>query len=462
MTLTATYANDLSRVRLAITGAPASADYARVERSTDQITWSTVRGGDTVALNAGTGQLDDYEFTPGVPNHYRATYVDSAPISYVGAGTAAAGNNAPVTPGLPAGLVDGDVLLIWAAIRNTEGTVDTPAGWTRLVDAGNAALLGRRYTAGDTAPTVTFTGGVAGADTLAQAAGFRNAELVPAAANTVLNAAAQDITYPALTVPGDDHLVLICGWKQDEWTNVGMPVTEIGEPSSVTGDDAGICWCYIVETTRIDVVTGFFDITGGAAAISRGVTAAFRPADYAAREQTVITPAMTTVWIKNLQRPYLNRAVTVTDFSSITRPARAGVFDVVSRSLPVAVTDLRGSRRYTLTLTAANLDVAEDLEYCFATGEPVLVHVPAGCPFPGMYAVIGDITIERHSARTLRRFFDLPLTEVAAPPGTIVGDTVLWADIVAGFATWADLVAAEATWSDVLDRIADPADVIVP
>ncbi|PXY17344.1 hypothetical protein [Prauserella flavalba] len=462
MTLTAVYADDLSRVRLSITGAPAAADYARIERSTDQITWTTVRGGDTVALDAGAARLDDYEFTPGMPNHYRASYVDAALISYIGAGTAAVNNNAPVTPALPAGLVDGDVMLIWTAIRNTEATVDTPAGWSKLVDAGNAALLGRRYTPGDTAPTVTFTGGVAGADTLAQCSAFRNAELVPAAANTVLNAAEQDIPYPPLTVPGDNHLVLICGWKQDEWAGVGMPVTEIGEPSSVTGDDAGICWCYLIETDRIDVVSSFFDITGGAPAISRAVTAAFRPADLLSSEQTTVTPAMTRVWIKNLQRPYLNRAVTPTDFSDITRPARAGVFDVVSRSLPVAVTDLRGSRRYTLTITAANLDIAEELEYCFATGEPVLVHVPAGCPFPGMYAVIGDLRIEKHSKRTRRRFFDLPLTEVAAPPATIVGETVLWADIVAAFPTWADLVAEEPTWSDVLDRIADPTDVIVP
>ncbi|MBK1785139.1 hypothetical protein [Prauserella cavernicola] len=462
MTLTATYADDLSRVRLSITGAPAAADYARVERSTDLITWSTVRGGDTVPLTTGAGSLDDYEFTPGVPNHYRASYVDSAPVSFVGAGAAAAGVNAALTPPLPTGLLEGDLLLIWTAIRNTAGRPVVPAGWSTLVEVGNAALLGRRYLPGDTAPTVGFTGGVAGADTLAQCAAFRNAALTPATANTQINTSGQNIAYPPLTVPGDGHLVLIAGWKADDWAGVGMPVTEIGEPSSVTGDDAGIAWCYLVQSTQVNVVPGVFDVSGGAAAVSRAVTVAFRPADRLAAEQATVTPAMTGVWIKNVQRPYLNRRVVVTDFGQITRPARGGVFEVVSRSLPVAVTDLRGSRRYPLTITAANLDLAEDLDYCFATGEPVLLHVPPGCPFPGMYAVIGDISTDKHSKRTLRRFLELPLTEVAAPPGTLVGETVLYADLLAAFATYADLLATEPTYADVLDRIADPEDVIVP
>jgi hypothetical protein len=140
------------------------------------------------------------------------------------------------------------------------------------------------------------------------------------------------------------------------------------------------------------------------------------------------------------------------------------VFDVISRTMPIAVTDLRGSRRLSLTVTTVDLGAAEDLDARLAQGDPVLIHAPGGvdCPIPSMYAVVGDVAIDRHSKRTKRRFFDLPLTEVAAPASTIYSTTVVWADIVAAYATWADLLAAEPTWSDVLDYVAPVGEVITP
>lgn len=464
MTLTATYADDLSRVRLAFTSAPATADYALIERSTDQITWTTVRGGGTVVITAGAGSLDDYEFEPGVVNYYRASYVDLAPISFVASSAAVMDNNASVTPTLPAGIAAGDLLLILASIRNSgTGTVNTPAGWTALVTSGNMVLLGRRYVAGDTAPTITFAGGVANADTLAQMAAFRNTELLPDASTSQLNASAQNVAYPALTAPGDNHLLIVAGWKQDDWaTAVLGGSTQIGAPFSTAGDDAGQVWNYLIETAAGNVTANVFTVTGGAAAISRALVAFFAPAAYVTRDTANLTPNMTSIWLKNPRRPNLNTPITVTEFGPISRPARAGVFDVVSRTMPVAVTDLRGSRRMPLTVTTVDLGAAEDLDARLAQGDPVLIHVPGGvdCPVPTMYAVVGDVTIDRHSKRTKRRFFALPLTEVAAPAGTIYSQTATYADILAAYATYADLLAAEPTYSDVLDYVAPPVDVI--
>ncbi|MEU0467216.1 hypothetical protein ABZ215_24715 [Amycolatopsis sp. NPDC006131] len=465
MTLTATYADDLSRVRLAVTGAPAQADYALIERSTDQITWATVRGGDTVPLTSGAGQLDDYEFAPGVPNYYRASYVDSGAITSVGVTPAGpvTGDNAPLTPALPTAVAAGDLLLLFATIRNTAAAPNAPAGWSTLHTTGSTKIFGRRYVPGDAAPTVTFTGGAAGDSTAAVVWALRNAELAPEVSVWQNNASAQNIAYPGITAGGaGDRLTVLFAWKQAQHTGWGTPggFVDVTRVSNTAGSGDSLFVFLAAYPTTIPA--GTVTITGGAAAISKATLATFRRADYVTRDTAVVTPDMQVAWIKNVQRPYLNRAVTVTDWSAITRPARAGIIDVISRSLPVAVTDLRGSKRYTLTITAVDLDVAEDLDLCFSTGEPVLLHVPAGAPFPGGYYVIGDITMDRHSKRTKRRFFDLPLTEVAAPAGTIVGSTVLYADILATFATYADLLAAEPQYADVLDRIADPPDVIVP
>lgn len=176
-----------------------------------------------------------------------------------------------------------------------------------------------------------------------------------------------------------------------------------------------------------------------------------------------ITPTLDAVWLKSIARPFLNRAVTVTGFSDVSLPARGGVLDVLDRRLPVAVTGVRGSRRYTLEMTTETLEQAEALELFFSFGDPVFVHVPGGCVVPrSMYAFAGDVSISRRGAHdTERRYFAVPLTEIAAPDPTIVGYTVTWGGVVSGFATWDDVTTDFPTWLDVLQYVADPADEVV-
>jgi hypothetical protein len=205
--------------------------------------------------------------------------------SFVAAGTAAAANNAAVTPGLPAGLQGGDALLLFAAIRNSgTGTVSTPAGYTLLVDMGNAALFGK-YAAGtagsgstEGAPTVTFTGGVAGADTIAQCAAFRGTSITVETSTTQLNASAQNIAYPDVDVEHTNCLVLYLGWKQIDWTSVATiaGATEIGEPDTIAGTGTGLVWDFVQQTTAAGIDPGSFVVTGGVSAISRGAVVALR------------------------------------------------------------------------------------------------------------------------------------------------------------------------------------------
>ncbi|HKS46356.1 MAG TPA: hypothetical protein VJT49_14845 [Amycolatopsis sp.] len=458
--LTATYASDLSRVRLSFTSAPGAADYALIERSTDQITWTTVRGGSTVTITSGAGSLDDYEFTPGSVTYYRASYVDTADPAGIAVGTAVYGNNASVTPGLPAGALDGDLVLLLASIRNSgTGTVNTPAGWTQMFASGNMTLLGKRYVSGDTAPTITFANGVANADTMAQSALWRNTELVPVSSNSVLNASAQNVAWPGLTLPASTRTVLQLMWKQDDLTSVATPsgAAPIGTLSSTTGDDASMYWSAIFTALNAPpVASGTFTVTGGAAAISRGALVALRAADYVTRDTASITPALTQVWIKNLARPYMNTSLSnPVGLISIERKARAGIFDVVGRQLPVAVTDLRAGKTYTIGAQVTDATERTRLDLILSAGNTVLLQFPPSVRLSPMYAVIGDSTYDDESST-----YTLPLTEVAAPASTVVGATVLWQDIVSTYATWADLIAAKSTWADVLDIIGSPTNII--
>jgi hypothetical protein len=180
---------------------------------------------------------------------------------------------------------------------------------------------------------------------------------------------------------------------------------------------------------------------------------------------TTITPAQTAVWFKSITRPFLNRPVTVVSHGDITSPARNGVFPVIGRSFPIAVTDVRLSRQWDMVIKADNLSEADALDVVFASGDPLYVQVPATGPLatiPGGYVVVGDVKRARYGHLSARRTFELPMTEVAAPGPDVVGSTVTWETLVAEFGTWQSLLAEFGTWAEVAEYVADPDVVIVP
>lgn len=212
-------------------------------------------------------------------------------ITYGAVGTAAHGSNASVVPSLPASVASGNLLILIAAIRNSgTGTVNTPTGYTRLsvfATTDNVQVFAKVAGSSESAPTVSFSGGVANATTSAQIIRIAGAFSDPAECfvrgQALLNSSAQDISYPGLPLeepvsPTAIHnaIVIYVGWKQDDWTSVASPGTEIAEASTTTGDDQGLVWAYQIQTTATDVLEGSFVVTGGAAAISRGAVFAIR------------------------------------------------------------------------------------------------------------------------------------------------------------------------------------------
>lgn len=81
-TLTLTY--DDTNARVQIVGAALDAfSFVTVERSTDNMHWTTVRNAVAIELVAGAFTLYDYEFIPGVTNYYRLTTVAPSGCSSV-------------------------------------------------------------------------------------------------------------------------------------------------------------------------------------------------------------------------------------------------------------------------------------------------------------------------------------------------------------------------------------------
>ena len=78
------------------------------------------------------------------------------------------------------------------------------------------------------------------------------------------------------------------------------------------------------------------------------------------------------------------------------------------------------------------------------------------------YVVAGDVKRSRFGTTSTRRWFDLPLTEVAPPGPDVVGSTSTWEPLVAEFGSWTAVLAEFGTWEEVAEHVADPDVVIVP
>lgn len=199
---------------------------------------------------------------------------DGVPF-FAGTGAGDSQNNLPVTAGLPPSALAGDLVLILASIRNSGvGAPVTPANWGLIANLGNARLFGRNYDGVWTMPAVTFTGGAAGEDTIAQSCALRGLSMLDAEVDAQLNASGQNIATPDFgPASGIARAVLYLGWKQDDWTTISLPPAGSTLINARVGTalDAGQAWAIrILRNQKQDIPAGQFTVTGGAAAISRG------------------------------------------------------------------------------------------------------------------------------------------------------------------------------------------------
>jgi hypothetical protein len=415
--------------------------------------------------------LDDYEFIPGVTNYYRVRGVETDPIVFVGSGATVTDANAAGTstlsPALPANIAAGDLLLIMASIRNSgTGTVNVPAGWSTVfsIAGGNVAIVGRRYVDGDAAPTITFSNGVANATIIAKCFAFRSADLVTVSTNAQLNGSAQNVAYPQITPSANNLLVLVGCWKQDVWTGIAQlaGMTEIHDAFTSLGDDASQGLDYVVQTAATVVPAGSFTVTGGISAISRGFTVTIGRAPFLNEQINTVLPALSRIWIKSPTRPFLNRPVTVVDWSAIRRGTRSIVNQPIGRSVPIAVTDIGGAREFALTVYTATDADTQTIDYIIASGDVLFVHAPLGCRVPGGYVRIGETSQVRVRPRGISQLFTLPCAEVAAPGPDVVYAASTWQTVLNTYANWSAVLAANPTWATLLSRLAPPSSVIVP
>jgi hypothetical protein len=213
------------------------------------------------------------------------TAMNTVVAALISSGTAAHADAASVTPPLPASIVNGDLLLILAAVRDTADTVNDLPDWEVLADAGNVRLFARHWDGVFTAPTVTFTGAVAGDTCSAQMGALRGVQNVVTGASVIqTNGVVQNIDVASIAMPRDRSMVITCGWKQIDWTSVATlgANNEIGDSPTAVGNNQGIVWDSRLFTTAQTQGTVTFAVTGGTTAISKGFAVALACDVYAA------------------------------------------------------------------------------------------------------------------------------------------------------------------------------------
>ncbi|MGZ0147135.1 hypothetical protein ACXJJ3_08695 [Kribbella sp. WER1] len=160
-------------------------------------------------------------------------------------------------------------------------------------------------------------------------------------------------------------------------------------------------------------------------------------------------------WLKHPGRPFLNTVVEVASGPDLTRPVAQGVFEVLGRSRPIAVTMMRGSERGEIVLNThtdadrvAIIGLLED-------GEPLFLSTPAGYGMGSVYVAVGEVAERRltHIGSTADRQFTLPFTVVDRPPGTALALGNSWSDVLGAYASWSQLLASEGTWTGVLQGV---------
>jgi hypothetical protein len=176
-----------------------------------------------------------------------------------------------------------------------------------------------------------------------------------------------------------------------------------------------------------------------------------------------VTQDLTEVWFKSVTQAYLNQTQKVTGVGEISRDDRGGVFPILGRSLPVVVSDVRGSRKINLQIQAVSDEKRDDWDYFLASGDPVFIHVPSTNIYvqSGYYHITSspEVLVGQPNPD---RFFNLSLVQMAKPTDDLVPVTYSWQGLKNDYATWADVIATETDWNDVLNNVGDPEDVIIP
>lgn len=161
---------------------------------------------------------------------------------------------------------------------------------------------------------------------------------------------------------------------------------------------------------------------------------------------------MEAVWVKFIPRPSMNRKVRMSLWDAIEYADRSQVYEVDESPEPVVISSPHSSAQTTVRFFTDTLAERDALVTSLRGGYPFFLHTPLDLAFPSMYATAGRIRTElRGSKFGTKHVVVVPITEVAAPPLSVVPAGATWQSVVDTYGTWDDVLAANATWAELID-----------
>ena len=490
MTISLSYLDDLSRVRVALSDLPDGT--VQVQRAanagaTDAI-WQRgiVRGGSALPIESGSGQIDDFEFFADVATHYRVVPVDP-PAGLLLAGVSGDYASTPDHASLD---ITGDQTLVgWAHTDDwTAGTVTLAARY--LASGDNRAVQLRLV---DGVPQLVWsTDGAGGLSFISALDGDSNVLPLPADAGDLALQALLDVDNG-----NSEHEVSFWvasdpdgAWQQWGVTRVLSGTTSVAtvaapfEAGARNGGTEQLWTGRVYRTWLRDglatdsgtlVADARFDQqTGGSGQFTDPIGRQWTvhgDAYVVGIEQDDITASLDgQVWLKSIKYPSTNRAVRLVDRGeNVGRGSRSTVHAIVGRSVGVATHDRRLGRQWTLHVMTAGPDHAEqagDLDIILAAGGTFFVHVPATLvgAVPGGYVAIDSELVESRLYRgdpDAPRVFSIPCTNVAPPRPTVTGTLLTGATILRLYGSGQALISAHPTGRSLLATMLDPDDLVV-
>lgn len=159
------------------------------------------------------------------------------------------------------------------------------------------------------------------------------------------------------------------------------------------------------------------------------------------------------VWLKSPGIPATNTLVMMESAPEWSRAARQTLTDIVGRSTPIAVFDVRSSRSGELSVFVWDRHSNDLLNKLLDSGAVALIQAaPEYALPPNLYVSIGDSKAEPLSADAKEPGWRwaLPITEVDRPIGGIKGSASRTWDMVEDAASWFDVFNSYETWEEVL------------
>lgn len=166
-------------------------------------------------------------------------------------------------------------------------------------------------------------------------------------------------------------------------------------------------------------------------------------------------PSNGLTWLKHPGRPFLNTTVQVVAAPSLTRPITQGVFEVLGRTRPIAVSLQRSSERGELQLYTGTEADRSALLALLEDGAPLFLSTPSGYGVGSVYISVAEVAETRLTplAKEWARYWTLPFTVVDRPSGAALAAGNSWSDLLGTYASWSQVLKTEGTWTGVLEGI---------